>query len=360
MNPGIPNAIGLKSAGPVPDHSAHRPLVSVVVPGLNEARCLPALHEELRRVCDPLNFRFEFLFVDDGSTDETPQVLADLRAKDPRVRYLVLSRNFGHQAALSAGLDHAAGQAVIMMDGDLQHPPALIPELLQQWQGGYDVVNTRRRETADVSPLKRLLSRLFYKVFNWLANVQIHPGTADFRLLARPALDALNSLPERPRFLRGLVPWLGFRQTYVEFTAPPRWAGQPKYNFWRSLRLAMEGITAFSLYPLRRLALFGWFIILLSLIMALWALFDHLILHVTVPGWTSLIICVLFLGGCQLLTLAVLGEYVGRILEQVKGRPLYIVRQAADEFRAAEEDRHLDGAVAPGSSSPNGGPRETG
>jgi dolichol-phosphate mannosyltransferase len=304
------------------------PLVSVVVPAMNEAGCLPKLHDELRRVCDGLGFRFEFVVVDDGSTDETPDVLARLRADDPRVRYLLLSRNFGHQAALSAGLAHAAGDAVVMMDGDLQHPPALIPDLLKHWRAGYDVVNTIRRDPAEVGPLKRWLSLAFYKAFNWLANVEIQPGAADFRLLSRPVLDVLNRLPERPRFLRGLVPWLGFQQTYVEFTAPPRWAGRPKYTFARSLRLALEGITSFSYYPLRRLAVFGWFVMIAGMLYGFWAAVAHVFLNATVTGWTSLMVCVLFFGGVQLVALGVIGEYVGVILGQVKSRPLYIVRKA--------------------------------
>jgi dolichol-phosphate mannosyltransferase len=304
------------------------PLVSVVIPGLNEALCLPKLHEELCRYCDPLPYRFEFLFVDDGSTDDTPQVLADLRAKDARVRFLQLSRNFGHQAALSAGLAHARGQAIIMMDGDLQHPPSLIPKLLEQWAGGYEIVNTVRRETADAGPLKRFASRIYYRLFNWVANVNIQPGGADFRLMCCSAVNVLNESPERDRFLRGLVPWLGFKQTRVEFTAPERWAGRPKYTILRSVRFALDGITAFTFYPLRLLTLFGLIITVLSFLFGVWVIGTHLFTNTTVPGWTSLMVCVLFFGGWNFIVLGIISEYVGRILDQVKGRPLYVVRQA--------------------------------
>jgi dolichol-phosphate mannosyltransferase len=295
---------------------------------LNESLCLPKLHEELRRTCDPLPYRFEWVFVDDGSSDPTPEVLADLRRRDERVRYVLLSRNFGHQAALSAGLAYAAGDAVVMMDGDLQHPPALISTLLERWQAGHEVVNTIRRDTQDAGPLKRFLSWGFYRVFNWFAHTQLRPGSADFRLMAREVVNVLNELPERQRFWRGLVPWLGFRQDWVEFTAPPRFAGRAKFTFYRSLRFALDGITSFSFYPLRRLVFLGWVIVLASLVYMLWALYAHLVLHHTVEGWTSLILCVLFFGGCQIMTLGVIGEYVGRVLEQVKGRPMYIVRRA--------------------------------
>jgi dolichol-phosphate mannosyltransferase len=257
-----------------------------------------------------------------------------------------LSRNFGHQAALSAGLAHAVGDAVVMMDGDLQHPPALIPDLLKQWRAGFDVVNTIRRDAGHVGLLKRWLSRCFYRAFNWLANVQIEPGAADFRLVSRPVLDVLNGLPERPRFLRGLVPWLGFRQTHVEFTAPPRWAGRAKYSFGRSLRLALEGITAFSYYPLRRLAVFGWFVMIAGMAYGLWAVIAHVFLDRTEPGWTSLMACVLFFGGVQLVALGVIGEYVGVILGQVKSRPLYIIRQAVGEAPPAVGGQEADAARA--------------
>jgi glycosyltransferase involved in cell wall biosynthesis len=305
-----------------------RPLVSVVIPELNEEDCLPGLHAELCRVCDALPYRFEFLFVDDGSTDASVEVLGRLHQEDARVRYLALSRNFGHQAALSAGLAHAEGDVVIMMDGDLQHPPALIPELLQSWQAGCDVVNTIRLNTEGVNPLKRLWSFLFYRFFNWVTNVRIEPGGADFRLMSRRAVDELNHLPERHRFLRGLVPWLGFKQSTVEFHAPKRFAGRPKLSFMRNLRFALDGLTAFSFFPLRLLTLFGWGAAFVSLAYGIYAALVHFITRSTMPGWTSIILCLVFLGGCQLAMIGVLGEYIGRILEQVKGRPMYIVREA--------------------------------
>ncbi len=320
-----------------------RPLVSIVIPAYNEAECLPRLHAELCRACDPLPYAFEFLFVDDGSRDATPETLAQLRRRDGRVGYLALSRNFGHQAALSAGIERARGDAVIVMDGDLQHPPALIPVLLDRWRAGHDVVNTHRVQTVRIGLLKRLCSAAFYRVFNWAANVHLSPGSADFRLLARPVVDALNGLPERHRFLRGLIPWLGFRQTCVDFVAPERFAGHSKYTFLRSLRFALDGITAFSFYPLRRVTMLGWLIALGSVVYALYALGAHLFGHDTVPGWTSLLLCILFFGGCQLALAGILGEYLGRVLEQVKGRPLYIVRSAVDPLPArSHKEVHHD------------------
>lgn len=303
-------------------------LISVVVPLMNEAACLPRLHAALRGACDALPYRFEFLYVDDGSTDSTVEALASLRLGDLRVRFLVLSRNFGHQAALGAGLAHASGDAVVMMDGDLQHPPELIPELVEQWEAGFEVVNTLRVETAEIPLAKRLWSWAFYRVFNWATSVRIQPGGADFRLMSRVAVNALNALPERRRFLRGLVPWIGFRQTFVAFKAPPRFAGRSKYNFIKNMRFALEGLTSFSCYPLRAMTLLGWMIVASSLIYAAYALGAHLLGGWTVPGWTSLILCVLFFGGAQMTMLGVLGEYLGRTFEQVNGRPSFILREA--------------------------------
>jgi glycosyltransferase involved in cell wall biosynthesis len=309
-----------------------RPLLSVVVPLLDEADCLPHLHAELARVCERLPLRTEFLFVDDGSTDGSDAVLEQLASADPRVRFLSLSRNFGHQAALTAGLAHAAGDVVVTLDADLQHPPALIPDMLRLHAAGFDVVNTVRRDPADAGPLKRLCSAAFYRVFNAVAGVRLEPGGADFRLLGRPVVDALRRLPERQRFLRGLVPWVGFRQTTLEYAAADRRAGRAKYGFARSLGLALDGLTAFSFYPLRRLAALGFLIAMGSFAYGLWAIVAWLV-GMALPGWTSLAAGAFFLGGCQLLFAGVLGEYLGRVLDEVKGRPVYVVRRAVGVAR---------------------------
>jgi dolichol-phosphate mannosyltransferase len=309
--------------------------VSVVIPVYNEAPCLAKLHLELKAVCDDLPHRFEFLFVNDGSTDLTEETLAELRKDDERVAYLTLSRNFGHQGAISAGLAFASGDAAIMMDGDLQHPPDVIPRLLECWQAGYEVVNTVRLETEDASLGKTLLSRAFYALFGTLTGFPIERGSADFRLLARGPLDALNALPERHRFIRGLVPWLGFRQTNIPFRAPARWAGEAKYTLRKSARLALEGVTAFNLYPLRLVAIFGMIVAVASVAYGSCALALYLLGGPAVTGWAALAICVHFFGGCQLAALGTIGEYLGRTLDQVKGRPLYILRSACGLSRSS-------------------------
>lgn len=305
-----------------------RPLISIVIPQLNESACLPDLYAGLCRACDPLPYEFEFLFVDDGSTDDSIDVLSCLHQRDARVAYLALSRNFGHQSALSAGLAHAAGAAVIMMDGDLQHPPALIPELLERWCAGFDVVNTRRLDTEGVSSLKRLGSFLFYRLFNRVTNVRIEPGGADFRLMSRRAVDELNAMPERHRFVRGLVPWIGFRQTSIPFYAPRRFAGRSRISFGRNLRFALDGVTSFSLLPLHMFSLVGWSFLGSSLAFGAVASLTHLAAVWSAPVWMTLVACMAFFSGIQLALLGMMGEYLGRILEQVKGRPLYVVREA--------------------------------
>jgi len=304
------------------------PLISIVVPAFNEAQCLEKLHQELRRVLDPLPYRFEFVFVDDGSSDTTVAILSALRGRDPRVCFISLSRNFGHQAALSAGLDHARGDAVVMMDGDMQHPPQVIPELIERWRAGFDVVNTIRLHTADISLAKRSLSAGFYWFFNKLSNVRIEPGAADFRLMSRAAVNALNRLPEKQRFLRGLVPWLGFRQTQVTFTAPERFAGSSKYTFAHSMRFALDGMTGFNLYPLRRLTVIGWLLAFASAGFGVCAGAASL-LGVAVAGWFWVFLCLVFFTGYQMIVTGILGEYLGRVLEQVKDRPLYVMHRTA-------------------------------
>ena len=235
----------------------------------------------------------------------------------------------GQNCVTDGGRVTWTGMVIVSMDGDSQHPPALIPELLAKYESGYEIVNTTRMATEGIGFGKRLLSNAFYKAFNWLASIRVEPGSADFRLFARPVVEVLNEMPEVRKFLRGLVPWIGFRQTSVPFSAPPRHAGRSKYGWIKSLRLAVDGMTAFSMNPLRKMALGGIFVASLSFLYGFAAIVAHFFTELTVPGWTSLLVSVLFLGGCQLVCFGVLGEYIGRILEQVKGRPVYIIRATA-------------------------------
>lgn len=305
------------------------PSVSVVIPVYCERDNLPPLLERLRRVLAALGEPYELVFVDDGSTDDTAARLLELSAADPRLEVVRLSRNFGHQAALVAGLQHARGAAVITMDGDLQHPPELIPELVRQWRAGSEIVQAIRREPADRNPVKRAGSRTFYRLLSALTRLDVTPGAADFRLMSRDAVDAFLACGERRRCNRTLVQWIGFTCAEVPFEAGPRFAGRSKYSYGAMLRLAGDAIFSFSTWPLRLAGLAGAAVSLAAggyLLFVLWA---RLFTDYTQPGWSSILAAVLVLGGVNLVVLWILGEYVGRLYEEVKQRPIYIVRPAA-------------------------------
>lgn len=303
------------------------PVLSVVLPVFNEGENLSALLGRIRPVLAGLDLSCEIVFVDDGSSDDTGEQIARFAVDDARIRLVQLSRNFGHQAALVAGLRHARGKAVITMDADLQHPPELIPQLVERWQAGHEIVQTVRREPVDVSALKRTGSRGFYRLLSMLTRLNVTPGATDFRLMSRPALDAFLAFGERCRFNRGLVHWIGFRYVEVPYDAQPRHAGRTKYSYRTMLRLAGDAVFSFSSWPLRLAGLAGALITLpagVYLLFVLWARFFSP--ERVEPGWSSILATVLILGGVNLLVLWILGEYVGRMYEEVKQRPIYIVR----------------------------------
>jgi len=300
--------------------------LSVVVPAYNEAENIPLVYEGVREALSGLGADFELIFVDDGSTDDTPATVEALHERDPRVKLVSLSRNFGHQAALSAGIDIATGDALIMMDGDMQHPPSLIPELVAQWQAGYDIVNARRVDTQDASAFKRASSRFFYFLLNRLSDVPIRSQAADFRLMNRRSYLALRALPERDRFLRGLVSWIGFRQGEVPFVAAGRHAGKTKYSFLKMCKFALSGITGFSVVPLRIAIWLGLAGSILAMFGGVYAIWSKFVTGHVVWGWTSVILAVLGIGSVQLMTIGILGEYLAKTFAEAKGRPLYVVR----------------------------------
>jgi len=303
-------------------------LVSIVVPVFNESAGIREFYDQLVSTLVQLPVDREIIFIDDGSTDRTAEIIAAIAKEDPRVGGVSLSRNFGHQAALTAGLNLARGNAVISMDGDLQHPPSLIPVLIEKWTQGHKIVNTIRQDTGDQSFLKRWSSRLYYRVLNWISEVPIPSGAADFRLLDRQVVDTLRELKEHDRFLRGLISWVGFSSTSVPFQPAKRRTGKTKYSLVKMVRLAIDGILSFSAAPLRLLLIGGLFICALSLVYASYSLYAHFFENTTVRGWTSLLVSVLFLGGVQLIGMGLLGEYLMHIYWETKGRPLYIVRQS--------------------------------
>lgn len=310
------------------------PSLSIIVPVYNEADNIGLLLDRLRAVLDGMNVvrspgTFEIIFVDDGSTDASAELIHRQAEADERIRLVRLSRNFGHQAALLAGLDHARGAAAICMDADLQHPPELLPELVARWQAGADVVQAVRREPADSSALKQAGSRGFYRLLSVLSRHRVTPGAADFRLLSRPALDALRACRERSRFNRGLVQWIGFSYAEVPFDAAPRHAGRSKYSWRAMLRLAGDAIFSFSTWPLRLAGLAGACVSLAAGAYLLFVIWARLFTDRAEPGWSSILASVLVIGGVQLVVLWILGEYVGRLYEEAKQRPLYIVRPEA-------------------------------
>lgn len=301
--------------------------ISFVVPVFNEEENIHEFHRRLTQVMAPLPYDYEILFIDDGSKDRTSQLIRELAEKDPHVQGYVFARNFGHQLALTCGLDQSTGDAVISMDGDLQHPPEMVPELLKKWEEGYEIVQTVRKATEDATWFKNITSRLYYKLINSMSEVRVTPGGSDFRLMDRKAVDALNRFRERARFIRGMVNNLGFRYTTLEFVAPPRFAGHSKFSLRKMLRFALDGITAFSRVPLRLALYVGCIAGLGSILLIGHVIYVKYIIQDAVPGWTTLAAAEFFLGGVELIGIGIVGEYVGRIFDEVKQRPLYVIRE---------------------------------
>ncbi len=315
-------------------HDAATPEISIVVPIFNEAAVLPELQQRLGTMVAASSLDHEIIFVDDGSIDESPAMLLAAADRNPRVRVLRFSRNFGHQAAVTAGIEHARGRAVVVIDADLQDPPEVIPELVAKWREGFDVVSAVRTERPGESALRLFLIKNFYRVLKRIASVDMTPDVGDFRLLDRRVADALNRLPERNRYVRGLIRWLGFRHAEVGYKRAERFAGETKYPYTKLVRLALDGVTSFSTLPLRLVTYLGFAVFGLSLLLVLFALVGRLAGGATPAGWTSVFVAVAFLAGVQLVATGILGAYVTRIFEEVKARPIYIV--ASDTARPLE------------------------
>jgi glycosyltransferase involved in cell wall biosynthesis len=301
--------------------------LSVVVPGLNEERGIAALVERLQPVLDSLDLDWEVVFVDDGSTDRTLELLRTLHRQDARYKALSLSRNFGKEIAAAAGLAYVTGDAAVLIDADLQHPPELIRDFVARWRDGFDIVYGQRLDRDADTALHRLSARVFYKAFEKLSGTALPPGAGDFRLLDRKAIEAMNRMRERVRFNKGLYAWMGFRSIGVPFHVPPRSSGESRWRPRQLLRFALDGIATFTTIPLRVWSYLGLFISLFAFLYAVAMLLEALIYGVTVPGFPTLIISVLFFAGVQLISLGVIGEYLGRVYEEVKGRPLFLVAE---------------------------------
>ena len=307
------------------------PTYSLIIPVLNEVETLPALLERLVPVLDGLDGTSEVIFVDDGSTDGSIDVLRNMAVADPRLRVVRLSRNFGHQVALTAGLDHARGDAMVIMDGDLQDPPEVITALAAKWREGFQVVYAVRDERAGESRAKLASARWFYRVLGRLSEVDIPMDVGDFRLVDRCAVDAVNEMPEHHRYLRGMFAWVGFDQTGVRYSRDARHAGRTKYPLRKMLAFAADGIVSFSTLPLRVALGVGFAVSVSSLLAGVAAIIAKLSNAAFVPGWASLVVVIAFLGGIQLTVLGVMGQYIARIHDEVKRRPQYLVREVVGE-----------------------------
>jgi len=302
-------------------------VISVVAPVFNEAEGIRSFVDAVAAELDQLTDTWEIVLVDDGSTDRTWEILQTLHSENQRIKILRFSRNFGNQSAVSAGLKFAQGDAVIIMDSDLQHPPELIPTMVQHWQDGFQSVFTIRTYSEETGFFKRLLSSGFAKTMNLLSHSSLPEGVSDYRLLDRKVVDSINMMEENARFLRAMISWLGFRQIGISFTTKPRAAGTTKFSFAKLLRLSLDGITSFSVLPLRWITVCGLAVAFMSLCYAAYVLGEVWMTGITSPGWPTLIIVILFLGGMQLTALGIVGEYVGRIYMETKRRPLFVVQE---------------------------------
>jgi polyisoprenyl-phosphate glycosyltransferase len=313
------------------------PRHSFVLPVYNEEQTLQELYARLCRVLGKLDGSSEIIFIDDGSSDRSCEIILELQRRDPRVRLVRFSRNFGHQVAISAGIDHADGDAVVIMDADLQDPPEVVPAMLEQWRKGYEVVYAIREHREGDPRLKRMLAAGFYRVLRRWSDLDLPVDVGDFRVIDRRVAEVFRSLPERSRYVRAMFSWIGFRQIGVPFARDERFAGQPKYSFRMSLKLAVDGLINFSTAPLRFVLMSGFAIAALSFLVAAFAFAARMADYYALPGWASLLLAICFIGGVQLTVVGVLGLYLERVYDEVKSRPLYVVDRPAHVEPAVTE-----------------------
>ncbi len=301
--------------------------LSVVIPVFNEQEIIPQLYSRIQAAVGSITSDYELIFVNDGSKDATLYRLIELSTHDKKVKFINFSRNFGHQIAVTAGLDYCRGKAVVIIDGDLQDPPEIIPDMYRKFQEGFEVVYAKRTKRKGETFFKRFTAKLFYRILKRITSVDIPMDVGDFRLIDRKIVDCLKLMPEQNKFLRGQIAWLGFRQTFVEFERDSRTTGKTGYPLGKMIKFALDGITGFSNTPLRLVTNLGVFISFVAFVVIIYALYAHYFMHQTITGWTSLIISSMFIGGIQLLSIGIIGEYISRINTNVRNRPLYIVEK---------------------------------
>jgi len=301
-------------------------LLSIVVPAYNEEEVLPKFHERVSSVLKSMTIDAEIVYVNDGSTDNTLEVIQHIRKSDPRVSIVDLSRNFGKETAMTAGLDHTSGDAIVIIDADLQHPPELIPELVKHWNDGYDVVYTKNTDRFGESIVKRYITRAFYRLIKMFGRVDVPENAGDYRLLSRRALDSLIQLREQHRYMKGLFSWIGYPQKAVPYHPDPRYAGQTKWSYLDLLDLALDGITSFTISPLKIATYLGLVSALAAFIYASIIVYQALFYGRSVAGYPSIMVVILFLGGVQLIIIGIIGEYLGRVFNETKRRPLYFLK----------------------------------
>lgn len=316
----------------------NKKLVTILVPAYNEQDVLNMLYDRLKNIMDNLtDYNFEVLLVNDGSKDDTLKIMKNLRATDSRICYLNLSRNYGKETAMIAGLDYAKGDCVIIIDADLQDPPELIPDMLKFWEEGYDDVYAKRKSRKGESILKKLTSKMYYKVLQNVTNIEIQKDTGDFRLLDRRCVEALKSIRESQRYTKGLFSWIGYNKKEILFDRDPRAAGSTKWNYGKLINLSIDGLTSFTTAPLRLSAIVGILVSCAGFIYMLAIIFKTIFNGIDVPGYSSTMVVILFLGGIQLIFLGVIGEYLGRTFNETKGRPIYFVDRYNDEKETNEK-----------------------
>lgn len=302
--------------------------ISVIAPVYNEELNIPIIYDRLTQVLSSISNSYEILFINDGSKDRSLAITKDLSEKDPHIKYIDFSRNFGHQIAVSAGLDHVQGEAVVIIDSDLQDPPELIKEMYAKYQQGYEVVYAKRKNRKGEGAFKKLTASIFYRILSKMTSINIPLDTGDFRIMDRKIVEVLKDMPEKDKYIRGQVSWAGFNQSFVEYDRDERMAGETGYPLRKMIKFAMDGITGFSNVPLKIVSWFGFLVSIFAFLTILYTLLSKFVLNNTVPGWSSVMISVLFIGGIQLIAIGIIGEYLARMNANIRDRPLYIIRDS--------------------------------